>query len=143
MDVMGFLYVSLGSSTIQLYDSLCSRCACLCSEAGLNSKNGKRAEDSTTDEQCSVVRFCGQKDSMQRKLTKKFFMFTVGSVCRVKRFTTWSRNVANAFTDDEEVETEVRNWLRQQSKDFYGTGFDALVKRRNKCINFGGGYVEK
>jgi hypothetical protein len=51
--------------------------------------------------------------------------------------------VANAFTDDEEVETEVRKWLRQQSKDFYGAGFDALVKRGNKCINFGGEYVEK
>jgi hypothetical protein len=36
----------------------------------------------------------------------------------------------------EEVETEVRKWLRQPSKDFYAAGFDALVKR-------GGGYVEK
>jgi hypothetical protein len=29
----------------------------------------------------------------------------------------------------EEVETEVRRWLRQQSKDLYAVGFDALVKR--------------
>jgi hypothetical protein len=28
-----------------------------------------------------------------------------------------------------EVETEVRKWLRQQSKDFYAAGFDALVVR--------------
>jgi hypothetical protein len=47
------------------------------------------------------------------------------------------------FADDEEVETEVRNWLRQQSKDFYAAGFDALVKRWDKCIDVGGGYVEK
>jgi hypothetical protein len=33
------------------------------------------------------------------------------------------------FADDEEVETEVPKWLRQQSKDFYAVGFDALVKR--------------
>jgi hypothetical protein len=33
------------------------------------------------------------------------------------------------FADDEEVETEVQKWLRQQSKDFYAAGFDALVKR--------------
>jgi hypothetical protein len=39
------------------------------------------------------------------------------------------------FTGDEEVETEVRKWLRQQLKDFYAAGFDALVKRRDKCIN--------
>jgi hypothetical protein len=47
------------------------------------------------------------------------------------------------FTDDEEVEKEVRKCLRQQSKDFNAAGFDALVKRRDKCINVGGGYVEK
>jgi hypothetical protein len=47
------------------------------------------------------------------------------------------------FADDEEVETEVREWLRQQSEDFYAAGFDALVKRWDKCSNVGGGYVEK
>jgi hypothetical protein len=51
------------------------------------------------------------------------------------------------FADDEEVETEVRKWLRQQSKDFYVAGFDALAKpwtsvqvlvedmSRNKCFS--------
>jgi hypothetical protein len=38
---------------------------------------------------------------------------------------------------------EVRKWLRQQSKDFHAAGFDALVKRWNKCINVGGGHVKK
>jgi hypothetical protein len=47
------------------------------------------------------------------------------------------------FTDDEKVEMEVRKWLRQQSKDFYAAGFDALVKRWDKCINVGGWYVKK
>jgi histone-lysine N-methyltransferase SETMAR len=32
------------------------------------------------------------------------------------------------FIDDEEVETEVQKWLRQQSKDFYAVGFNTLVK---------------
>jgi hypothetical protein len=31
--------------------------------------------------------------------------------------------------------------VRQQSKDFYAAGLDALVKRRENCINVGGGYV--
>jgi transposase len=48
-----------------------------------------------------------------------------------------------SFTDDEEVETEVWKWLRQQSNHFCAAGFDALVKRQVKCINIGGGYVEK
>jgi hypothetical protein len=69
---------------------------------------------------------------------KKYSLFTVGSVCCVKRFVTGCKR----FADDEEVETEVRKWLRQQSKDFYATGFDALVKRWGNCINVGGGYVE-
>jgi hypothetical protein len=45
--------------------------------------------------------------------------------------------------DEEEVETEVRKWLRQQSQDFCAAGFDALVKRWDKCINVGGGHFER
>jgi hypothetical protein len=58
----------------------------------------------------------------------------LGSVCGVKRFHLDSKRSA----DDE-----VRKWLRQQSKVFYDTDFDALVERWDKCINVGGGYVEK
>jgi hypothetical protein len=47
------------------------------------------------------------------------------------------------FAGDVEVETEVRKWLRQKSKYFYAASFDTLVKRWDKCINVGGGYVEK
>jgi hypothetical protein len=83
--------------------------------------------------------FYGRKDSMLRIFIKKCFLFTVGSVCRVKRFSISDK----IFADNEEVETEVLKWLRQQSKDFYAAGFDALVKRWDKCINVGGGYVEK
>jgi hypothetical protein len=38
---------------------------------------------------------------------------------------------------------QVRKWLRQRSKIFYAAGFDAVVERWDKCINVGGGYVEK
>jgi hypothetical protein len=54
-----------------------------------------------------------------------------------------SQLVGERSADDEEVETELMKWLRQQSKDFYAAGFDALVKRWDKCINVCGGYVEK
>jgi hypothetical protein len=36
--------------------------------------------------------FCRQKDLMQRIIINKYFLFTVGSVCRVKWFTTGLRN---------------------------------------------------
>jgi hypothetical protein len=42
MDVIGFLCVSLGSSTVQLRESLYGRPACACSEAGFSSQNGDR-----------------------------------------------------------------------------------------------------
>jgi hypothetical protein len=49
-------------------------------------------EECSTEEQCSVVRFCGQTDSMQRIFVNKCFLFTVGSVCCFKHFTFRSRN---------------------------------------------------
>jgi hypothetical protein len=70
---------------------------------------------------------------------KNRFLFTVGSVCRVKRFHVGSK----LFADYEEVETEVRKWLRHQSKDFYAADINALVKQWEKCISVPGGYVEK
>jgi hypothetical protein len=105
-------------------------------------------EEFTIEEQRSFVRFLLAKDSMQRIFIKKCFMFMLGSVHRVKRFTTGSRNchlIGKCFADDEEVETEVHKWLRQQSDDLYlyAADFDALIKRWDKCISVGGGYVDK
>jgi hypothetical protein len=51
--------------------------------------------------------------------------------------------VGKRFAADEEVETDVRKRLRLQSKDFHAAGFNAQLKRWDKCINVGGGYVEK
>jgi hypothetical protein len=43
MDEIGFLCVSLGSSTVKFHASLGSRRKYTCSEAGFSSKNGDRA----------------------------------------------------------------------------------------------------
>jgi hypothetical protein len=99
-------------------------------------------EEYPTEEQCYLVRFFClfvQKDSVQRIFTKKCFLFMLRKVFRVKRFHLGGKR----FVVDEDVETEVRKWLRHQSKDFYAAGFDALVKRWDMSINVGGGYVEK
>jgi hypothetical protein len=84
----------------------------------------------TTEEQRSVVCFCGQKD-----INKEMFPAYGGKCTSRKAIHNW---VEKCFADDEEVETEVRKWLRQQSNDFYAAGFDALLKRWDKCINVGG-----
>jgi hypothetical protein len=85
MKIIGFLCASLDSSTVQLHDSLGSRHACACSEGVSGVKMATVLRESNTEEQGSVVRFCGQKDSIQRIFINKCFLFTVGSVGRVKR----------------------------------------------------------
>jgi hypothetical protein len=90
--------VSLGSSTVKLHDSLGrgpdghylglflylifftikkslgSRHACACSVVIM----GTVLEECTTEEHRSFMRFfCGQKDSMQRIVIKKCFLFMV------------------------------------------------------------------
>jgi hypothetical protein len=69
---------------------------------------------------------------MQRIFIKKYFLFTVGSVFRVKRF----HPSGKIFADDEEVERSCGS-DRQRSKYFYAAGFEALTKRWDKCINVG------
>jgi hypothetical protein len=66
---------------------------------------------------------------MQRIFIKKYFLFTVGSVLSRKAVHNWIQKSGKLFADDEEVEREVRKWVRNQSKAFYIAGFDALVKQ--------------
>jgi hypothetical protein len=72
-------------------------------------------------------------------------MFSVyGGKCLSRLFGPLKEHLGGKyFAEDEEVETEVRKWLRQQSKDFCAASFDTLVKRWDKCISGFGGYVEK
>jgi hypothetical protein len=70
----------------------------------------------------------------------------VVSVCHVKRFTTGSRYSVKDVRKAQKMPGQVallHKWLTQHSKHFYASGFDALVKRWDKCIDVGGGYVEK
>jgi hypothetical protein len=92
MGVIGFIRVSLGSSTVQLNDSLGSRRARPCSKPGFSNQIGDRG--------CGVY----HRRAVVCFLFFFFFffllwakglnamdvriLFTVGSVCRVKRFTT-------------------------------------------------------
>jgi hypothetical protein len=46
-------------------------------------------EEHATEEQRSVVRFCGQNDSMQRIFTKKYFSVYGGKCLSRKAFYNW------------------------------------------------------
>jgi hypothetical protein len=78
-----------------------------------------------------------------KDIHKEMFHFYDGKCLPRKAVHNWVEKRARRFADDEEVETEVRKWLREQSKDFYVEGFDALVIRWDTCINVGGGYGVK
>jgi nitrate reductase assembly molybdenum cofactor insertion protein NarJ len=71
------------------------------------------------------------------------FLVYGGKCLSRKAVHNWVDKRGKLFADDEEVHTEVRKCLRKQSKNSYAVGFDVLVKRWDKCINVGGGYVEK
>ncbi|GBN16950.1 hypothetical protein AVEN_185101-1, partial [Araneus ventricosus] len=45
--------------------------------------------------------------------------------------------------DDDDVQHKALLWMRQQHKEFYAAGIEALIKRWGKCINIGGDYAEK
>jgi hypothetical protein len=79
---------------------------------------------------------------MRRIFIQKYFQYG-GKCLPRKAFHIWVKKHDKYFADDQEVETEVRKWLRQQSKNFYAAGFNTLVKRWDKCINVGGGYVKE
>jgi hypothetical protein len=94
----------------------------------------------TTEKQCWVVRF-----SVGSRTVWEWYSYRSVSSLR------WEVSVAvngsqlggKRSADEEEVETKVRKWLRQQTKDFYAAATDALVKRWDKCIHVGGWYVGK
>jgi hypothetical protein len=54
-------------------------------------------EECITEEQCSVVRFFSPAKGYMAEDIHKYFMFTVGSVCLVKRFTTGREILSRTF----------------------------------------------
>jgi hypothetical protein len=89
-------------------------------------------EECITEEQRSVMRLFGVcAIALNAKdIHKEMFPFYGGNSLK---------DVRKSLT----MPDQVWKWLRQQSKDLYAAGFDALIKRWGKCTNVAGGYVEK
>jgi hypothetical protein len=84
-------------------------------------------EECTTEEQRSVVRFTWAKGLNAKNFHKEMFPVYGGKCLLRKTVHNWATKRRKRFVDDEEVEMGMQKWLRQQSKDFYAMGFDALV----------------
>jgi hypothetical protein len=100
-------------------------------------------EENTTEEQHSLVRFLWTKVISEKDIHKVMFPVYGGKFLSrkavhklVEKFSRGRPNVEDDARPGAEVaETTLKN--------FYAGGYDALVKRWDKCINVGGGYVEK
>jgi hypothetical protein len=94
----------------------------------------------TTEEGRSVVRFCGQKDPMQKMFIKKCFLITIGSICRIKRFTAGSKNVANGSLMTKRLKRRCGSGWDNSEKTCMlrvsGTSVSMLVEdmSRSKCF---------
>jgi hypothetical protein len=90
-------------------------------------------EECATEEQRSIVRFCGQKDSIKRILIKF-------PVCSGKCL---SRKAVHKWVDKFfQGRTKAADGARPGA-EVGDTTVKRLVKRWDKCINVGGGYVDK
>jgi uncharacterized membrane protein YqgA involved in biofilm formation len=109
LDVIGFLCLSLGSSTVQVADAHVQRLVSVVKMVIV-------LEVCTSKEQHCVVHFCfvfcGQKDSMEKLFIRTCFLFTVGSVCHVKQFTNGSRNSLGDVQKVQMMPGQVWKWLR-------------------------------
>jgi hypothetical protein len=61
-----------------------------------------------------------------------------------KAFHNWGKKFFQGRSRKSQMMTDqVRLWMRHQSKDFHAAGFNALVKRWDKCMSVGEEDVEK
>jgi hypothetical protein len=74
------------------------------------------------------VCFLWEKGLNAKYIHKEMFPAYGGKCLSRKTVHNWLEKRYKHFADDKEVETEGRKWLRQQSKDIYAAGFDAMVK---------------
>jgi hypothetical protein len=68
----------------------------------------------TTEEQRFIVLFLWAKGLNAKDIHKEMFPVSSGKCLSRKVVHNWVEKCGKCFTDDEEVETEVRKWLRQQ-----------------------------
>jgi hypothetical protein len=57
-----------------------------------------------------------------KDIHKEMFHVYNGKCLSHKVVHNWIKKRGKRFADDEEVETEVRKWLRQKLEDFYAAG---------------------
>jgi hypothetical protein len=89
-------------------------------------------EDCITEEQRSVVRLLWAKGLNANNIYKEMFSVYCGKCLSRKEVHSCVKKRGKSFADDEGVETEVRKWLRQQSKRLLCCRFRRTGKARGQ-----------
>jgi hypothetical protein len=142
MDVIRFPCVSLGSSTVQLHDSLCSRRACACSEAGFSSQNGYRVSGVYYRRAAFCCVFLCTKGLSAKDIHKEMFPVYGGKCLSRKAVHSCGEKFSQGRSKVADDTRQSAKVAETTDKRLYAVGFDALVKRWDKCINVGGRYVD-
>jgi hypothetical protein len=100
-------------------------------------------EECSTEKQHSVLQFLWAKGLNAKYIHKDVCPAEGETHLSRKEVHNWIEKLSQGRSKIAGDEMGERKWLRQESKDFYAAGFDALVKSCDKCINVGGRYVEK
>ena len=94
----------------------------------------------------SVIRFLKAKGERPAEMHTQI-VAVYGNVMNRQNVTKWCREFSEGRTDvhddDDEVQEEVMMWFKGQEAEFYDSGIQKLVPRRNKCLDNASGYVEK
>jgi hypothetical protein len=94
MDLVGFLYVSLGSNKVQLHDSPGNRRACIYSEAGFSSQNGERACGGYYRRAAFSCAILWTKELNAKDIHKEIFPVYGGESLSRKAVQNWVANVS-------------------------------------------------
>jgi len=85
------------------------------------------------NEQCSVIRFLGANWNWKCYCTH--YTLQIGPPVTILFFGSIKKMLGGQkFASDTEVQSTVRQWLRQQSTSFIASGIQKLVHRWNKCL---------
>jgi hypothetical protein len=89
------------------------------------------------------LRFLWAKGLDAKDIHKEMFPVYGGKCLSRKLFTLGLRNFLKDVRKLQMMPNQVWKWLRQESKELYAAGFDALVKRWDKHMNVCGYVKEK
>jgi phage terminase large subunit-like protein len=95
-------------------------------------------EQCITKKQHSVVHFLWAKGLNSKDLHKEMFPLYGGKCLLRKAVHNWVKKYSQGSSKVTDDEIEVRNFLKQESENFYAAGFEALMKQWDKCIPVGG-----